>query len=107
MDRVIVGMSGGVDSAVAALILKESGYDVIGVTLRVWHADDGSEGRCCDIDDARSAAMKLGIPYYPVNCTLDFQKYVTDPFADAYIRGLTPNPCILCNRSVKWEKLLF
>ncbi len=107
MKKVVVGMSGGVDSAVTAYLLKKAGYDVIGVTLRTWQADDGSESRCCDIDDARSVAQKLGIKYVPVNCTLDFQKYVVDPFAEEYLRGVTPNPCIVCNRYVKWEKLLY
>ena len=105
--KVIVGMSGGVDSAVAAYLLKEAGYDVTGITLRVWQADDGTESRCCDIDDARRVADKLGIPYYPINCTSDFQRYVIDPFVSGYIRGLTPNPCVGCNRFVKWEKLLY
>ncbi len=107
MDKVIVGMSGGVDSAVAAYLLKNAGYDVIGVTLRVWQADDGSEGRCCDIDDARSVAYKLGIPYYPINCVSDFNKNVVDTFINEYLCGRTPNPCVECNRFVKWEKLMF
>ena len=107
MDKVVVGMSGGVDSAVAAYLLKEAGYEVIGVTLRTWEADDGTESLCCDIDDARAVANKLGIRYVPVNCTSDFQKYVVDPFSEVYFRGMTPNPCIECNRYVKWEKLLY
>ncbi len=107
MKKVVVGMSGGVDSAAAALLLKRAGYDVIGVTLRTWESDDGYDSRCCDIDDARSAAQKIGIDYYPINCTLDFQKYVVEPFAKEYLRGMTPNPCIECNRYVKWDKLLF
>lgn len=106
-SKVIVGMSGGVDSAVAAYILKSEGYDVIGVTLRVWQSEDGSDGRCCDIDDARLVAYKLGIPYYPINCTLDFRREVVEPFTEDYIAGRTPNPCILCNRYVKWEKMLY
>lgn len=105
--KAVVGMSGGVDSAVAAYLLKKAGYDVIGITLRVWRSEDGEEGRCCDIDDARSAANKLRIPYYPINCTTDFQRYVVDPFVKDYIDGLTPNPCVVCNRFVKWEKLLY
>ncbi|MBQ7603966.1 MAG: tRNA 2-thiouridine(34) synthase MnmA, partial [Clostridia bacterium] len=107
MDKAVVGMSGGVDSAVAAYLLKESGYEVIGVTLRTWESDDGSESLCCDIDDARSVAQRLGIKYVPVNCTSDFQKHVADPFAEVYLRGMTPNPCIECNRYVKWDKLLY
>ena len=106
MDKVLVGMSGGVDSAVAALLLKKAGYDVVGVTLRTWQSDDGDEGRCCDIDDARSIARKIGMDFFPVNCTSDFQRNVIDPFVSEYVRGLTPNPCIECNRFVKWEKLL-
>ncbi len=106
MDKVVVGMSGGVDSAVAAYLLKNEGYEVIGVTLRVWQADDGSEGRCCDIDDARRAAQSIGIRYIPVNCTSDFNRFVVDPFVKEHIGGRTPNPCVLCNRYVKWDKLL-
>ena len=107
MEKIVVGMSGGVDSAVAAYLLKKAGYDVIGVTLRTWQADDGSESRCCDIDDARAVSNKLGIRYVPVNCSRDFQKNVVEPFAEEYLCGLTPNPCIECNRYVKWDKLLY
>lgn len=107
MAKVIVGMSGGVDSAVAAYLLKKDGHEVTGVTLRTWQAEDGSESRCCDIDDARSIANKLGIKYVPVNCTQDFQKYVVEPFTSDYLHGLTPNPCVVCNRYVKWDKLLY
>jgi len=107
LDKVVVGMSGGVDSAVAAYLLHKAGYEVIGVTLRTWEADDGSESRCCDIDDARSVANRLGIKYVPVNCTFDFQRFVVDPFSKSYLRGMTPNPCIECNRYVKWDKLLY
>lgn len=107
MAKVVVGLSGGVDSAVAAYLLREAGYEVIGVTLRTWEADDGSESLCCDIDDARAVANRLGIKYVPVNCTSDFQRYVVDPFSKSYLRGMTPNPCIECNRYVKWDKLLY
>ena len=100
-------MSGGVDSAVAAYLLKAAGYDVTGVTLRVWQSDAGEDGRCCDIDDARDTAFRIGIPYYPINCTSVFNKRVVDPFVDGYLRGTTPNPCIECNRFVKWEKLVY
>ena len=105
MARVIVGMSGGVDSAVAAYLLKQEGYDVIGVTLRVWQDEDGEEGRCCEIDEARRSCQILGIKYHPHNCTSLFTKEVIDPFVNAYLEGLTPNPCIECNRYVKWAKL--
>ena len=107
MPRVIVGMSGGVDSAVAALLLQRAGYEVIGVTLRTWASADGQESRCCEIDDARSAAMKLGIRYVPVNCLSAFEAHVVRPFVTDYLHGLTPNPCVLCNRDVKWDKLLY
>ncbi len=105
MSKVIVGMSGGVDSAVAAYLLKEQGYEVIGVTLRVWD-DNGEEGRCCEIDDARRSSQIIGIRYYPHNCTSLFGSCVVEPFVKAYLEGLTPNPCIECNRHVKWAKLM-
>lgn len=107
VSKVVVGLSGGVDSAVAAFLLKKAGYEVIGITLRTWQSDDGEESRCCDIDDARSVSEKLGIKYVPVNCVLDFEKHVVEPFTEEYLRGTTPNPCIECNRYVKWEKLLY
>ena len=107
MAKVIVGMSGGVDSAVAAYLLKQEGHEVIGLTLRTWTAKDGQESRCCEIDDARRVAFKLGIPYYPVNCISEFDSRVIRPFISDYLRGLTPNPCIVCNRHVKWEKMMY
>ena len=107
MAKVVVGMSGGVDSAVAALLLKEAGYDVIGVTLRTWVSSDGGEGRCCEIDDARSAARTIGIPYHVFNCVSDFETKVIKPFTEDYLNGLTPNPCVICNREIKWERLLY
>ena len=106
MAKVIVGMSGGVDSAVAAYLLKQEGYEVIGVTLRVWQDDNGDEGRCCEIDDARRSAQIIDIKYHPHNCTSLFGKCVVKPFVDEYLQGLTPNPCIECNRYVKWAKLM-
>ncbi|MBQ6065895.1 MAG: tRNA 2-thiouridine(34) synthase MnmA [Clostridia bacterium] len=104
--RVVVGMSGGVDSAVAAYLLKEQGYDVIGVTLRTWQAADGSEGRCCEIDDAAQACRALGIRHHAFNGISAFDKAVIRPFVEDYCAGLTPNPCVGCNRFVKWELLL-
>lgn len=107
MAKVIVGMSGGVDSAVAAYLLQQQGYEVVGVTLRVWGADDGEEqNRCCEIDDARRTCELLGIRFHPHNCTSLFEANVVKPFVSAYLEGLTPNPCIECNRFVKWAKLM-
>lgn len=111
--KVVVGMSGGVDSSVAAWLLKEQGYDVIGVTMQIWQDEDPevleAEGGCCGlsaVDDARRVAMDLGIPYYVMNFKEEFREHVMDYFALEYTRGRTPNPCIACNRFVKWESLL-
>jgi len=106
ISRVVVGLSGGVDSAVAAYLLKEQGYQVIGVTLRTWEAGTGAYSRCCDISDARAVAMQLEIPFYNINCLPEFTEHVTGPFIEAYMNGLTPNPCVACNRHIKWERLL-
>lgn len=107
MSKVIVGMSGGVDSAVAAYLLKQAGHDVAGVTLRTWQSSSGEESRCCEIDDARETARIIGIPYYVFNCTDAFEKNIIKPFIDNYIHGMTPNPCVICNREIKWERLLY
>ena len=107
MKRVLVGLSGGVDSAAAAYLLKKEGYDVVGVMLRTWMSDDGQESRCCEIDDARAIADAIGIPFHPFNVTGDFKEKVIEPFMDQYLCGLTPNPCIFCNRYVKWERLMY
>lgn len=106
-------MSGGVDSSVAAYLLKEQGYEVIGVTMQIWQDEDEQvqqeNGGCCGlsaVDDARRVAQDLGIPYYVMNFKNEFQKQVIDYFAAEYLHGRTPNPCIACNRYVKWESLL-
>ena len=104
--RVVIGLSGGVDSSVAAYLLKESGYQVIGVTLRTWRAESGAYSRCCEISDARMTAAQLGIPFYNINSLPEFEEHVTAPFMDAYLNGTTPNPCVDCNRHVKWQGLL-
>ena len=111
--QVVVGMSGGVDSSVAACLLKEQGYDVIGVTMQIWQEEDPEEveenGGCCGlsaVDDARRVAWSLGIPYYVMNFRREFKESVMDYFVDEYLHGHTPNPCIACNRHVKWEALL-
>lgn len=101
-----MGLSGGVDSSVAAYLLKESGYQVIGVTLRTWQAGSGAYSRCCEISDARKTAAQLDIPFYNINSLPNFEEHVTAPFMDAYLKGITPNPCVGCNRYVKWSGLL-
>lgn len=111
--KVVVGMSGGVDSSVAALLLKEQGYSVVGVTMQIWQDEDGAvlerEGGCCGVsavEDARRVAEVLDIPYYVMNFRDEFRRSVIDYFVAEYQRGRTPNPCIACNRYVKWEALL-
>lgn len=111
--KVVIGMSGGVDSSVGAYLLKEQGYDVVGVTMQIWQDEDNTvqeeHGGCCGlsaVDDARRVAWKLQIPYYVMNFKREFKDQVIDYFVDEYIRGRTPNPCIACNRFVKWESLL-
>ncbi len=111
--KVVVGMSGGVDSSVAAYLLKEQGYDVIGVTMQIWQDEEEAakeeNGGCCGlsaVDDARRVAEALEIPYYVMNFKKEFKCQVMDYFVEEYLRGRTPNPCIACNRYVKWESLL-
>ena len=111
--KVVVGMSGGVDSSVAAWLLKKQGYDVIGVTMQIWQDElpeqQEENGGCCGlsaVDDARRVAERLQIPYYVMNFKKEFKENVMDYFVQEYIDGRTPNPCIACNRFVKWESLL-
>lgn len=99
-------MSGGVDSAVCAYLLKEQGYDVIGVTLKMWISSPDEISRCCEIDAAREIADKLEIPYYVRNVYDAFSKYVTTPFINDYLGGRTPNPCVECNHYVKWAGMM-
>lgn len=111
--KVVVGMSGGVDSSVAAWLLKEQGYDVMGVTMQIWQDEDElvleEQGGCCGlsaVEDARRVVAALGIPYYVMNFKREFKANVMDYFVEEYLNGRTPNPCIACNRYVKWEALL-
>ena len=111
-QKVVVGMSGGVDSSVAAYLLKEQGYEVIGVTMRLWQEDSDREEtgkECCSlsaVSDAKRVADAVGIPFYVMNFKDSFKENVVDYFVEEYIHGRTPNPCIACNRYVKWESLL-
>ena len=109
--RILVAMSGGVDSSVVAALLKEQGHEVIGVTMKLWEGPEGEmpETGCCtasDSEDARKVASKLDIPYYVLDYTESFSKNVVDNFIDMYAQGLTPNPCVECNRSVKFDHFL-
>lgn len=111
--KVVVGMSGGVDSSVAAYLLKKQGYEVIGVTMQIWQDEDlctkEENGGCCGlsaVEDARRVAVELDIPYYVMNFKQEFEKNVIQYFISEYLKGRTPNPCIACNRYVKWEALL-
>ncbi len=112
-ERVVVAMSGGVDSSVAAALLVERGYEVIGVTMQIWPQEEplqeARQGGCCSlaaVEDARRVADRLGIPYYVVNMRDVFAETVIDYFVAEYARGRTPNPCIACNRFVKFSALL-
>jgi tRNA-specific 2-thiouridylase len=118
MTRVVVGMSGGVDSSVAAAVLKEQGYDVVGIMLRLWSEpatvdDDGvelvAENKCCSLEsvgDARRVAARLDIPFYIVNVEQPFRETIVDYFYDEYVAGRTPNPCLRCNRYIRFTLLL-
>lgn len=111
--RVLVAMSGGVDSSVAAGLLVEQGFDVVGATMQVWdystcEIDEGN-GTCCsslDVDDARSVADHLGIPFYVLNCETQFKEAVIDPFVAGYLKGQTPLPCVNCNTFLKFDHLV-
>ncbi len=113
--RVLVAMSGGVDSSVAAAILKDQGYDVVGVTMQVWDYAQSEcdiqegHGTCCssiDVDDARAVADHLDIPFYVINCEEEFKTHVIDDFVDSYLRGRTPIPCVHCNTFLKFDYLI-
>ena len=111
--RVLVAMSGGIDSTVSAMMLHEEGYEVIGVTMKTWdYANSGGnkkETGCCSLDsinDARQVAVDMGFHHFIVDIREDFGDYVIDNFVDEYLAGRTPNPCVLCNTHIKWSSLL-
>lgn len=109
--RALVAMSGGVDSSVAAALMLDRGFEVIGVTLKQWQGPAGEmpEAGCCtlsDAEDARRVSAQLGIPYYVLDYVEEFTEAVVEPFAAGYLEGLTPNPCIECNRTVRFKALL-
>ncbi len=113
LGRILVAMSGGVDSSVAAVMLHEQGYEVIGITMKTWdYASSGSSSKetgCCSLDsinDARSLAVSYGFPHYILDIREEFGNFVIDNFIDEYLAGRTPNPCVLCNTHIKWEALI-
>ena len=110
-QRVVCGMSGGVDSSATAALLRDQGYDVIGITLKLWPQDcvNRAEDKCCGpqaVTDARAVCHQLDIPYYLVDESADFQKHVIQYFADEYRAGRTPNPCVMCNQNLKFGRLI-
>jgi tRNA-uridine 2-sulfurtransferase len=111
--RILVAMSGGIDSSLAAVMLHEEGYEVIGMTMKTWdYAGSGGtkkETGCCSLDsinDARAIAVQLGFPHYILDIRSEFGDYVIDHFTGEYLEGRTPNPCVLCNTHIKWDALL-
>ena len=111
-EKIVIAMSGGVDSSVATALMKERGYDVVGISLQLWnYSTDTDErfGTCCSLDDladARRVADKIGIPFYVLNLEKEFQKEVVDYFVSEYLQARTPIPCTLCNQKLKFDELI-
>ncbi|HEC83399.1 MAG TPA: hypothetical protein ENI46_02795 [Firmicutes bacterium] len=105
---VLVAMSGGVDSSVAAAVLKEQGFEVVGVTMKIWDCGEEWTGCCgvAGVEDARRVAHHLGIPHYVIDLRDAFEELIIKPFCEAYLEGKTPNPCVLCNKWLKFGELL-
>ncbi len=112
-ERVLVAMSGGLDSSVAAMLLHEQGYEIVGITMKVWDyeilGNDAPDTGCCNLDainDARTVAVNLGFPHYVLDLRSEFEEIVISDFVSEYLKGRTPNPCVLCNTYMKWDALL-
>ncbi len=111
--RVLMAMSGGLDSSVAAMMLLREGYELVGITMKTWEYEEGhqlaKETGCCSLDsihDARQLAVSLGFPHYVLDLREEFNKLIVNDFVDQYMQGRTPNPCVLCNTHIKWGALL-
>lgn len=107
--KIIVGMSGGVDSSVAAALLKKQGFDVVGIFMKFWKDGPSSDNRCCSVESeklARAVAKEIGIPFYVLNVEKEFKKKVVDYFLSEYKKGNTPNPCVVCNKEIKFGFLI-
>lgn len=111
--KVLVAMSGGIDSSVAAMMLHEQGYEVIGITMKTWDYESSGSSKketgCCSLDsinDARSMAVTFGFPHYILDIRGEFGDHIINNFVEEYLAGRTPNPCVLCNTHIKWEALL-